>query len=122
MEYSINSFKSKFIKCTIYPPSYPLRKYNSFQQPQLIVAHSNNVSVYYNLFIIIKLCFSHSFEQMIFPFNWPYPIIYLLPESLDALFDSPVPLIMGVNKCSKVLFSDGVTDRYKDIIFVDLDN
>lgn len=40
----------------------------------------------------------HTFEQLIYPLNWPHPIIYLLPVALEGLYDSPVPIIMGVNK------------------------
>jgi hypothetical protein len=35
---------------------------------------------------------------MIYPFKWPHPVIYTLPESLLTLFDSPVPLMVGLNR------------------------
>ncbi|KAL4466853.1 hypothetical protein ABPG74_010450 [Tetrahymena malaccensis] len=63
----------------------------------------------------------HTFEQLIYPFSWPYPIIYLLPETLQTLFDSPVPIIMGVNNTTHHLQKEDVYSRYPDHIFFDLD-
>ena len=35
------------------------------------------------------------------PFNWPYPIIFSLPESLFTLLESPIPIFAGINISKK---------------------
>jgi hypothetical protein len=40
--------------------------------------------------------FMMTFTSLIKPFQWPFPIIYSLPESSKELLGSPIPIIVGI--------------------------
>lgn len=39
-----------------------------------------------------------TFSSILKPFNYVMPVIYILPTLLSDILDSPVPLIVGINK------------------------
>jgi hypothetical protein len=58
---------------------------------------------------------------MLYPFKWPHPNILNLPEKLFGLLDSPVPILMGINKGTDFLRENNYCDLYPHCIFVSLD-
>lgn len=63
----------------------------------------------------------HCLENLIFPFTWPHPIIYTLPESLIPLMESPLPIIVGLNSSVDFVFSSNMENKYSNCVFVFLD-
>ena len=61
-----------------------------------------------------------TFLSLISPFKWHYPVVSNLPQDLMQILESPVPILVGINKkrnCIKDL-----AQKYNHIIFVSLDN
>ena len=61
-------------------------------------------------------------SSMLYPFRWPHPLILNLPESLTELLDSPVPILMGINKDTEYIRENNLCERYDHCIFVSLDD
>lgn len=39
-----------------------------------------------------------TFQSLLKPFKWPHPLIVNLPHYLTELLESPVPIMVGINK------------------------
>ncbi|KAJ3426391.1 c-myc promoter binding protein [Anaeramoeba flamelloides] len=59
----------------------------------------------------------HALQHLIYPFNWPYPFIPILPLSFTEVFESPVPYLIGC--LSSVL---EIEFPQNDEIIIDLDS
>lgn len=59
---------------------------------------------------------------MLYPFRWPHPIILNLPEKLFDLLESPVTILMGINKDTDFLRDNNLIENYPHLIFVSLDD
>ena len=65
------------------------------------------------------------FTSIISPLNWPFPVIYSLPENCLEILSSPVPLISGLLAPGKKVINEIVPEyasMTKDIIYVFLDH
>jgi len=60
------------------------------------------------------------FVNLINPFKWHYPVVSNLPQDLMQILESPVPIMVGINKGSA--FANDLSQKYNHIIFVCLDN
>lgn len=63
-----------------------------------------------------------TFYGLLKPFKWPHPIIFPLPESLFTLFDSPVPIIFGLNQNLNFIKENSFDIQHQNIIFCSLDD
>ena len=61
-----------------------------------------------------------TFLSLISPFKWHYPVVSNLPQDLMQILESPVPILVGINK--KRNFVKDLAQKYNHIIFVSLDN
>ena len=34
-------------------------------------------------------------SSLLYPFKWPHPILHIVPQLLESLIDSPVPILLG---------------------------
>lgn len=71
---------------------------------------------------------------MLKPFKWflfftkklikkrPHPLIYTISEDLLLILDSPVPILCGLNKSYQYAIENELETRYKNILFVNLDD
>ena len=59
---------------------------------------------------------------MLKPFKWPHPSIFNLPFSLLPMFESPVPIIMGLNESMGFVLQNEYANLYSNFIFVFLDD
>ncbi|EAS03541.2 DENN (AEX-3) domain protein (macronuclear) [Tetrahymena thermophila SB210] len=77
------------------------------------------------IFVSTNLCLLTKaiacFEALIMPFQWPYPIVYTLPENLMGLLGSPQPIILGINRSGRYVLSQDLVESNPDHIFVLLD-
>ena len=48
-----------------------------------------------NYYIVMYNFARITFYSLIKPFKWPHPIILNMPQSLEPVLDSPVPIIIG---------------------------
>lgn len=65
------------------------------------------------------------FSSMIQPLNWPYPVIYSMPENCLEILASPVPLIAGLLAPGKKIMNQIVPEYAaisRDIVYVLLDD
>ena len=63
-----------------------------------------------------------TFICLLKPFRWPYPMIFNIPESLLEFLDSPVPILIGINKGKEYVVVDKKLEKtHKECIFVNLD-
>ena len=60
------------------------------------------------------------FVNLIQPFKWHSPVVFNLPNELFQILESPVPIIVGINR--EKGFIEGFYQKYSNIIFVSLDN
>ena len=67
------------------------------------------------------------FKSVLNPFQWIFPVVYSLPEEFDFIFDSPVPVLVGINLPTNDFLNFYVSKFIKktiqesDLIFVFLD-
>lgn len=60
-----------------------------------------------------------TFLNLINPFKWHYPIVFNLPHDLMQILESPIPILVGINRNS--YFINSLYQKYNHIIFVSLD-
>ena len=62
------------------------------------------------------------FQNIIKPFKYPHPTVFSLPYCLLTLLESPVPVLLGINKPAS--FLDDIIDLINkdDYLIFDLDN
>ncbi len=79
------------------------------------------MSSYFN-HVNILYQFRLTLSSLLYPFRWPHPIILNLPEKLFELLESPVTIIMGINKGIDYLRDHNLIDNNPHLIFVCLDD
>lgn len=55
------------------------------------------------------------------PFKWPHPFVMFLTNDLMHMFDSPFPLIIGINKSYDFIKENKLYKTHSHCIFVNLD-
>ena len=60
-----------------------------------------------------------SFINLINPFKWHYPVVFNIPQDLIQILESPVPILVGINR--EIGFINGLFQKYNNILFICLD-
>ena len=77
-----------------------------------VVFVSNNLTMLTNII--------HSLKLLLSPFQWYYPLIYVLPQPLMELLETPQPILMGITRDDYAQLS--LTDEEKEFrnwVFID---
>ena len=56
-----------------------------------------------------------TFNSLIKPFRWTYPVIYNLPEDCIPILQSPIPVQIGLNVSAKTFLSQIGPQNFKDL-------
>lgn len=62
-----------------------------------------------------------TFVCLLKPFKWPHPMIFNIPESLLEFLDSPVPILIGINKGKEYILEKKLNESHKECIFINID-
>ncbi len=77
-----------------------------------IVFVSNNLTMLTNII--------HALKLLISPFQWYYPLIYVLPQPLMELLETPQPILMGITRddYSQLTLTEEEKD-FRNWVFID---
>ncbi|KRX08029.1 hypothetical protein PPERSA_06207 [Pseudocohnilembus persalinus] len=61
------------------------------------------------------------FHSLLKPFKWPHPVIFNLPHEFMHLLDSPIPILLGLNKNIDQVYEEQLSEKHPNCVFILLD-